>query len=64
MNSEVMGPPKQACCHQARPWIFPGRRPIFISARVHPGETPASYMLEGAAENVAFIQPWLGEEFS
>ena len=29
------------------PWIFPGRRPVFISARVHPGETPASYMLEG-----------------
>ena len=51
MNSEVMGfpGPPQACCRQARPWIFPGRRPIFISARVHPGETPASYMLEGAA---------------
>lgn len=38
---------------EARPWIFPGRRPIFISARVHPGETPASYMLEGLLEFLA-----------
>lgn len=38
---------------EVRPWIFPGRRPIFISARVHPGETPASYMLEGLLEFLA-----------
>ncbi|CAK9048783.1 Cytosolic carboxypeptidase-like protein 5 (ATP/GTP-binding protein-like 5), partial [Durusdinium trenchii] len=39
--------PELSLDEQDRPWIFPGRRPIFISARVHPGETPASYMLEG-----------------
>mmetsp|Transcript_16173 Transcript_16173/g.36748 ORF Transcript_16173/g.36748 Transcript_16173/m.36748 type:complete len:664 (+) Transcript_16173:262-2253(+) len=36
-----------------RPWLFPGRRAIFISARVHPGETPASYMLEGLLDFLA-----------
>jgi len=31
----------------SRPRTFPGRRSIFVSARVHPGETPASFILEG-----------------
>ncbi|CAJ1441705.1 unnamed protein product, partial [Effrenium voratum] len=37
----------------ARPWIFPKRRAVFVSARVHPGETPASYMLEGLLDFLA-----------
>ncbi|OLP97152.1 Cytosolic carboxypeptidase 6 [Symbiodinium microadriaticum] len=36
-----------------RPWIFPERRAIFVSARVHPGETPASFMLEGLLDFLA-----------
>ena len=36
-----------SCEEAQRPWIFPRRRAIFVSARVHPGETPASFMLEG-----------------
>jgi len=36
-----------------RPRLFPGRRSVFISARVHPGETPASYLLEGLLDFLA-----------
>ncbi|CAE8597382.1 unnamed protein product, partial [Polarella glacialis] len=36
-----------------RPWHFPGRRAVFISARVHPGETPASFLLEGILDFLA-----------
>eukprot|EP00930_Biecheleria_cincta_P003234 TRINITY_DN104168_c0_g1_i1.p1 TRINITY_DN104168_c0_g1~~TRINITY_DN104168_c0_g1_i1.p1 ORF type:complete len:1002 (+),score=176.28 TRINITY_DN104168_c0_g1_i1:111-3116(+) len=40
-----------------RPWIFEGRQAVFISARVHPGETPASYMLEGLLDFLASSDP-------
>ncbi|CAE7615101.1 agbl5 [Symbiodinium natans] len=40
-----------------RPWIFPRRRAIFVSARVHPGETPASFMLEGLLDFLASAGP-------
>ena len=32
--------------HESRPFIF-DKPTIFISSRVHPGETPASYVLDG-----------------
>lgn len=30
-----------------RPMRYPGKPVVFVSARVHPGETPGSYMMEG-----------------
>lgn len=36
-----------------RPRLFPGRKSVFVSARVHPGETPASFMLEGLLDFLA-----------
>jgi len=36
-----------------RPNIFPGRQAVFLSARVHPGETPSSYVLEGMLKALA-----------
>lgn len=36
-----------------RPHIFPGREAVFISARVHPGETPSSFILEGLLSALA-----------
>jgi murein tripeptide amidase MpaA len=30
-----------------RPYRFTGKPTIFISSRVHPGETPASFVLDG-----------------
>lgn len=30
-----------------RPMRYPGKPIVFVSARVHPGETPGSYMMEG-----------------
>lgn len=36
-----------------RPSLFPGRRTVFVSARVHPGETPASFVLEGLLDALA-----------
>ena len=32
---------------QQRPRVFPGKRIVCLSARVHPGEVPASHMLHG-----------------
>ena len=30
-----------------RPFKFKGKKTIFLSSRVHPGETPASFVLTG-----------------
>jgi len=30
-----------------RPFMFEGKKTIFLTSRVHPGETPASYVLNG-----------------
>jgi len=30
-----------------RPHLFKDKRTIFLTSRVHPGETPASFVLEG-----------------
>ena len=30
-----------------RPYMFEGKKTVFISARVHPGETPSSYSMRG-----------------
>ena len=35
-----------------RPWIFTNKKYIVISARVHPGETPSSYILQGIIESI------------
>jgi hypothetical protein len=32
---------------ESRPFKFKNKRTIFITSRVHPGETPASYVLTG-----------------
>eukprot|EP00672_Neobodo_designis_P021441 CAMPEP_0174847534 /NCGR_PEP_ID=MMETSP1114-20130205/12967_1 /TAXON_ID=312471 /ORGANISM="Neobodo designis, Strain CCAP 1951/1" /LENGTH=894 /DNA_ID=CAMNT_0016081815 /DNA_START=34 /DNA_END=2719 /DNA_ORIENTATION=+ len=36
--------------HTQRPYAFPDRRYVVLSARVHPGEVPASHILHGAIE--------------
>lgn len=36
-----------------RPHIFPGKRAVFVSSRVHPGEAPASFILEGLLDFLA-----------
>lgn len=33
--------------NESRPFKFKNKRTIFITSRVHPGETPASYVLTG-----------------
>lgn len=33
-----------------RPWVFPEKRIVLITCRVHPGETPASHVLHGMIE--------------
>lgn len=35
-----------------RPYIFGGKKVIFVSARVHPGEVPSSYVLNGLLESL------------
>jgi len=40
-----------------RPHVFLEREAVFVSSRVHPGETPASYMLEGFLEFLASNSP-------
>ncbi|KAE8742273.1 hypothetical protein FOCC_FOCC012202 [Frankliniella occidentalis] len=35
-----------------RPYIFSGKKVIFVSARVHPGEVPSSYVLNGLLESL------------
>lgn len=62
MMPGVVPPTTGANRCQDRPWLFPGRRAVFISARVHPGETPASYMLEGAPVGCLWVcWPWLSQ---
>ena len=34
----------------SRPFIFEGKRVIFFTSRVHPGETPGSHVLNGALD--------------
>lgn len=36
----------------SRPYIFVGKKVVFVSARVHPGEVPSSYVLNGLLESL------------
>ena len=40
-----------------RPHKFPGKRYIFLTGRVHPGETPASYVLNGIIKFLVSSDP-------
>jgi hypothetical protein len=42
----AVSPVSAALCDNP-PQVFPAKRYVFISARVHPGETGASYMWDG-----------------
>ncbi len=41
--------------------VFPGKPVVFVSARVHPGETPSQFCLEGLLELVSDLQDPRGE---
>ena len=48
-KSEQRQPPLEGLPSKGnRPYMFPDRQSVFISARVHPGETPASFTMDGA----------------
>ena len=45
-----LDPPLLPETHRQRPSFFPKKRVILVTSRVHPGETPASFVVDGLLE--------------
>jgi hypothetical protein len=54
-------PELQAEAEERPSEVFPGKPIVFVSARVHPGETPSQFCLEGLLEQVCDLEDPRGE---